>query len=73
MARNNLTCDVCRQPCQRVAAKLFLAPIKEGETRKTHSSYTGHADVGECCAEKIVKQMKWQKRGSRPRKKVKST
>lgn len=65
MARNTVICDICRKPCERVVAKLFIAPVKEGETRKTHSDYTAHADVGECCAVRFVGSasiVKWTKR-----------
>jgi hypothetical protein len=58
------TCDVCQKPCERVVAKLFLAPVGEN-TRKTHADYTAHADVGECCAPKLISgatAIKWQKR-----------
>ena len=64
MARNNVTCDICRNACERVVAKLFIAPVG-GDTRKTHGDYTGHADIGECCASKFVGEnslVKWQKR-----------
>lgn len=64
MARNNLTCDVCGKPCERVAFKLFLAPVGDN-TRSTHSDYTAHADVGECCVAGLINgegKIKWQKR-----------
>ncbi len=71
MARNNVTCDICQQACERVVAKLFIAPVKDGETRKTHGDYTAHADVGECCAHRFVGArsiVKWQKRKKIARK-----
>lgn len=54
------TCDVCGRPAKFVK-KLFLA--KYGG-RNDHSNYTHHADVGECCIERID-QIRWQKRQKR--------
>lgn len=60
MARNNPTCDVCKQPA-RIVAKLFLMPIREAE-KHSASNYTAHLDVGECCVTKMQKFGAWQKR-----------
>lgn len=54
-------CDVCGNPIDQVVAKIFLAPVKSGNTRSTHSDYTRHADVGECCVKSIA-NIKWQSR-----------
>lgn len=57
-----LICDVCKQPTERIAFKIFISPVVKGKSRATHSNYTGHADVGECCATKIYSIVNWQKR-----------
>jgi hypothetical protein len=67
---NSRACDGCGKKLgdgNPLVAKVFLAPIKEGETRQTHGSYTGHADVGKCCIEKVIGVVKFQKRKKVPR------
>lgn len=66
MARGLSTCDNCGKPTNRVVMKLYLSPVN-GSTRANHSKYTGHADIGECCAAKVTSQFKWQKRQSQKR------
>ena len=39
-------CDICRKPTNRIVAKIQWIPATE---RVTHSNYSHHADVGECC------------------------
>jgi hypothetical protein len=55
---NVAICDVCKRPTKRLVAKLFIGP----RGRKSHADYTHHADVGECCAAKIMEDIRWQKR-----------
>lgn len=63
------TCDICGNKTDRIVMKLFMTPIKNGvKGQHVHSAYTGHADVGECCGEKMVRQVKWQPRKTRTRK-----
>lgn len=66
MARGAHTCDICGNECKRVVAKLYLSP--KTNAKSDHANYTAHADVGECCGEKAVGMVKWQKRKKVPRK-----
>lgn len=60
MARRLLiTCDVCRHETPRITAKLHYVPSGKG---KKHSDYTLHADVGECCDEKLKKLLNFRSR-----------
>lgn len=69
MARNNLSCDVCRRPCQKIVAKIYLSPRTGGKS--DHANYTAHADIGECCAPDFLNgKIKWQKRKPNSRSKV---
>lgn len=66
-----LICDVCEKRTDKIATKLYLAPVTEGNGRATHSNYTAHLDVGTCCADRIVRLGKWRKRQAQPRKEAK--
>jgi hypothetical protein len=60
-----LLCDACHKPItddNPIIYKLFLAPAIPGKTKNTHGNYTGHADIGKCCATKYTSSIKWQKR-----------
>ncbi len=61
-----LICDVCKKPTERIVAKLYIAPVPEDKAPGvvTHSTYTGSADVGECCRH-IVTTVHWNKRNPR--------
>ena len=78
MAKGNPICDVCGESTPRIAAKLLLVPlgdngnVPKGRRGWRLTSYSAHADVGECCAPKIVKDIKWQKRKPMPAKKKKT-
>ena len=54
-----LVCDACGNPTKRLVKKLFLG---ERTGKMTHSDYTHHADVGECCAARIDRIIRWQPR-----------
>lgn len=69
MARNNVTCDLCGKPTERVVAKLYLSNRTGG--KNDHANYTAHADVGECCMGLVVK-FKWQRRKPNKRTKLKA-
>ena len=62
MAKGNPICDVCGESTPRIAAKLLLVPlgdngnVPKGRRGWRLTSYSAHADVGECCAPKIVKE-----------------
>lgn len=55
------TCDICRKETERVVAKLHWIPA-DGKKSLTHSNYTAHADVGECCAQKLKMLISFQDR-----------
>ena len=62
MARTErMSCDLCGKDTTKIVAKLTLIPTRPG-INLTHSNYTAHADVGECCSESVLKLAKWQKR-----------
>lgn len=65
MARE-LMCDICKKPTQRIVTKLLLLSIKDGEKWR-RNDYVAHADVGDCCAQKILKEefVKWAPRKKR--------
>lgn len=63
MARG-LTCDVCRKPIDYVEAKLMYVPAN-GQERATHSHYSHHADLGPCCASKVLGTFNFHKRMTR--------
>lgn len=62
-----LTCDRCRKPCQRIVLKLYVAPKNGSRKGGDHANYTGHADIGECCAQEVTMTYKWTKRQARVR------
>lgn len=48
-----LRCDVCKKPTKRIVGKLHFIPVN-GLARSAHSNYTHHADVGECCKDRLL-------------------
>lgn len=62
----SLTCDRCGKPTNRIAMKLYLTPVNgSSDLRRLMSNYTGHVDIGECCASLVTQGFKWQKRQKR--------
>lgn len=62
------TCDNCGRRIDEnnpSVAKLYIAPFTSGKTRALHSLYTGHMDIGACCRQPIISDMKWVKRKKR--------
>jgi len=57
-----LRCDVCRKPTKRIVAKMNYIP---STSRRAHSNYTHHLDVGECCGERVLKLFNWKQRMSK--------
>jgi hypothetical protein len=57
-------CDVCGRKCERIVAKLFFGPVLRGSTNASHSNYTHHADVGDCCRDRLLKGFQFRKRMS---------
>ncbi len=49
------TCDVCGRPTKVIAGKLLFVPTTGSTKERTHSHYTHHADVGDCCKDRILK------------------
>lgn len=67
MARTeNLSCDICKKPCETIVAKMFYGPMLRGAAQAYHSNYTHHLDVGDCCGggsqPKILKVFQWRPR-----------
>lgn len=50
---------------------MYLSP-KNGRTNGDHGTYTGYAEVGECCGAKEAERIKWRKRLTRAKRKVPS-
>lgn len=62
MARSiELHCDICGKPTTRIIGKLHFIPIN-GLSRSAHSNYTHHADVGECCKDRLLHGFRFRKR-----------
>lgn len=62
------TCDHCNRDItdkNPVITKLFMAPIKAGQTRNTHSDYSAHMDIGQCCTLWLRQLGQWQRRKTR--------
>lgn len=59
-----LRCDICKQETTRIIGKLHFIPIN-GLSRSAHSNYTHHADVGECCKNRLLKGFDFRKRMTR--------
>jgi transcriptional regulator of met regulon len=56
-------CDICGKPTDQIAAKLLYVPVlPDNRGRRAHSNYSHHADVGVCCAEKLLKLFQFQPR-----------
>lgn len=63
MARTvEVKCDVCKQPCKKIVGKLFFTPLVPGVVGGVHSNYSHHADVGECCKNRLLKGFNFTKR-----------
>ena len=62
MARS-LSCDICQRPCERIVAKLHRIPAGNGPI--SHSNYSHHADVGECCDERVLELFRFSPRMTR--------
>jgi hypothetical protein len=63
MARTTeLRCDICRKPTRKIVGKLHFIPMIAGVSRGVHSNYTHHADVGECCKDRLFKGFNFNKR-----------
>jgi len=59
-------CDICKKPTEHIAAKLLyitLPPNGQSGAR-AHSNYSHHADVGVCCAKKLLHLFNFQERTS---------
>jgi len=56
-----LHCDVCGKVTTRIIGKLHFIPVN-GLIRSAHSNYTHHADVGECCKERLLDGFRFRKR-----------
>jgi hypothetical protein len=57
-------CDICKQDTKKIVGKLQFIPTDRAKAR-THSNYTHHADVGECCSERVLKGFNFRQRMTR--------
>jgi len=58
-----LLCDVCKKETDEIVGKLFFTPLgKSNNANSFHSHYTHHADVGSCCAERLLSGFNFTKR-----------
>lgn len=59
-----LVCDICKQPTDEIASKMFFTPITRGNggRNSAYSRYELHLDVGVCCVERVKKGFNWHKR-----------
>jgi hypothetical protein len=63
MARTTeFRCDICKKPTDRIVGKLHFVPMIPGVSRGVHSNYSHHADVGECCKDRLLKGFNFRKR-----------
>jgi hypothetical protein len=46
-------CDICKKPTTKIVGKLNYVPVIPGVSRSTHSNYSHHCDVGECCKSRL--------------------
>jgi hypothetical protein len=53
---------VCGKPCLKIVGKLYYGPMLRGSANAYHSNYTHHADVGNCCEDKLLKGFQFRKR-----------
>lgn len=64
MARE-LRCDICKRPTTELVGKLFYTPLTRGQGANSfHARYSHHADVGSCCAERLLAGFDFQERKS---------
>jgi len=56
-----LMCDICKQPTEEIVGKLFYTPLANSKGSFANS-YSHHADVGICCASRLLNSFKFQKR-----------
>jgi len=54
------TCDICGKPTEKIEAKLFAVP-----SRNHRMHYSHHADVGECCWNRLLDLFHWSERVTR--------
>lgn len=63
MARHSvMICDLCGQPTEQIVGKISFCPTIRGVVRLNWNNYTHTADVGECCKDKLFKEVKFRKR-----------
>lgn len=55
-------CDICGKETEVILGKIQFIPSIPGVNKLAHSNYTHHADVGECCKDKLFKAFKFQRR-----------
>ena len=61
MARE-IKCDICKKVTEEIVGKLFYTPLTNGKRSQFANDYTHHADVGVCCAERLLSGFNFSKR-----------
>jgi len=56
-----LRCDICKKPTEAIAGKLYYSTVTSG-VRSLLSNYSHHADVGVCCADRLLRGFDFKKR-----------
>ena len=57
-------CDICKKPTKQIVGKLHFIPAIPGVSAVVHSNYTHHADVGECCKNRLLTNFSFRERVS---------
>lgn len=56
-----ITCDICRKETDEIVGKVFYTPLSHRKNNFAND-YTHHADVGICCAARLLKSFNFSKR-----------
>ena len=64
MARK-IICDICKNETTELVGKVFFTPLGHGRGRNNFANnYTHHADVGVCCAKRLLSGFNFSPRKS---------
>jgi hypothetical protein len=63
MARQTIKkCDICGRECNQIVGKINFTPLIPGASTANHNNYSHHADVGNCCRDRLLSGFRWRKR-----------
>lgn len=58
-----IRCDICKKPTTELVGKVFFTPLGHGRGRNNFANnYTHHADVGVCCAKRLLNSFNFTER-----------